>query len=579
VNSFRVLLFDALGNPRGELSREAGTLYSCTRSEEINGEHYLSIETEVHLEVGTRAVTKHKDGRWREWVVDEPGETHDTGTHARGTYHMCWSIQYDLQTVYGSIVELGMVSPAGARQALSAALDGTKRWRVGTCDVTTKASSVVMNADESAWDRLTTIVKRWGGEIDAEITVNDFGVTSRKVALLDHLGTKEATRRFEWGYDLTSITRTPDPGPYYCRVIPLGNGESEEAADGTTTYDVKMDITSSPAYVDNEKGLRHDSGSRYIRDVQSELLFRVSDGSGGYEYPCTVVSFSTEDQEELFELAKEDALSKTRPGISYTGSVVSFREAGMDVDGLGLGDEVHVVDLGFNPGVPLRIQERVLKMEIDELADTANLSIGRLNPSLERTLATVTRTIGTTDVSYNMPQWDASKYAVSTPTLSHYTVSKPNSDGLTYTVPTYDVSRPDYGSALSDLNTRLGAVEAVTGVGAGSSGSAALDDGIIHQLNGVQIGKGSVINFTTTSKNTSSGQSGTGSGSGSGYSPQQGPVKDSWGNAGAPTLYNQLMAGSGGFVDKGKKTAATWGNTSNKTLANTLFGGSGGFSN
>ncbi len=500
MGSLRVLIFDALGNPAGELSKDAGTLYSCTRSEEINGEHYLSLETTVHMEVGTRALTRHKDGRWREWVVDEPGETHDTGTHAKGSYHLCWSIQYDLQTVYGDIFEIGMVSPADARQALTAALDGTRRWKVGTCDVTTKASSVVMNSDESAWDRLTTIVKRWGGEIDAEIAVNDFGVTSRKVALLDHLGTKDATRRFEWGHDLTSITRTPDPGPYYCRVIPLGNGESEEAADGTTTYDVKLDISESPAYVDNSKGLRHDSGSRYIRDTQSEQLFRVSDGSGGYEYPCTVVSFSTDDLEELFELAKEDALSHTRPGISYTGSVVSFAEAGMDVDGLGLGDEVHVVDLGFNPGVPLRIQERVLKMEIDELADTANLSIGRLNPSLERTLATVTRTIGTTDVSYNMPQWDASKYTVSTPTLSHYTVSKPSSGGASYTVPTYDVERPNYGSAISDIDSRLDAVESATGTGVGAGG-----DGIIHTLNGVRLGSGSIISFSTTNSGSFNG--------------------------------------------------------------------------
>lgn len=556
---FRVLLFDGEGNPEGELSKESKTLDACTRSEELNAEHSLTITTVRHLEVGTRALTHHADGRWREWVVDEPGEVHDTGEHAVGTYHLCWSLQYDLQVVFGSIKELGMVTPATAKQALTAALDGTRRWTVGTCDVTTTASSVVMNNNESAWARITTIVRRWGGEVDSEISVNNFGVVSRKVALKKHLGSTEANRRFEWGYNLTSIRRDPDPGPYYCQIIPQGNGETEEAADGYTTYQVALEIDKRPYYFDSSKNIRHDANSRFLRDLEAESLFRVSDGKGGYEYPHTVISYSTDDDEELFELAKEDILSHTRPGVSYSGSVANFSKAGMDTDEICLGDEVQVIDLGFNPDIPLRIQERVLKMDIDEMGiDDAKLSIGRLTPTLERSLATITRTIGPVDISYNTPSWDSTKYPVTTPTLKVYEIERPSSGSVSYTVPSYNLEIPDYSSAISNLIDRVGAIEsgyvASTGSaidygGGGGGGSAVGKDGIIHQFNGVTMSTGT-INFTTAA-----GGGGSDSSSGSEQEVQPTPEEVAeqaakWGTALAGAAIAPFASGA---------AAAIWG--------------------
>lgn len=503
---FRVLLYRQDGTPEGELSKDAGTLLSCTRSEEINGEHSLTLTTERHLEVGTRALTRHADGRWREWVVDEPAETHDSGAHAVGTYHLCWSLQYDLQTVYGRILVVGVdagdagsygrvrrTTASDARSALGCAIDGTVRWAVGTVDVSTKARYVVMAEDTSAWDRLTTVVKYWGGEIDAEIGVGANGVTSRRVSLQRHLGSKVATRRFEWGFDLTGITRTPDPGPYYCRVIPLGNGESEDAGDGST-FNVGLDVSTAATFAVGD--LRHDRGSIYLRDTRSESVFRVADGRGGYEYPTCVISYSTDDVDELVTLSKADALSHTRPGISYSGSVANFAKAGMDTDGICLGDEVQVLDHGFNPDAALRVQERILSVEIDEMGvDDARLNIGKLNPKIERTIATVTKTIGTKSVSYNAPVWDSSKYAVETPDLSHYSIDPISSDGYSYEIPSVSYDIPDYGTAIADLQSQIGDMSV------GGSYSGVGGDDIVHKLNGVTLGSGSVIEFTTAAKN------------------------------------------------------------------------------
>ena len=564
---FRVLLFRQDGTPEGELSKDAGTLLSCTRSEEINGEHSLSLTTERHMEVGTRALTHHADGRWREWVVDEPAETHDTGDHAVGTYHLCWSLQYDLQATYGPIQAIGTspmptvnydhtyVSPdstgnlevnyhpltfnydydvdwtiaTSARTALSCAIEGSVMWGVGTCDVDANAYNVVMEADSSAWDRLTTVVKYWGGEVDAEIGVGVTGVTSRKVALRRHLGSTDARRRFEWGHDLTGITRTPDPGPYYCRYIPLGDGESEEMADGST-FEVPLSVRSEPTFVDSANGLRHDRGDVYIRDTQSELAFRKKGVDGRWEYPTTVVSFSTDDPAELMEMARQDVIYKTRPGISYSGDVANFAAAGMDTDGICLGDEVQVVDTGFNPDAALRVQERILKMEVDEMGvDDAKFDIGKLTPRLERTFATTIKTVGIKTVSYNKPIWDSTKFEEETPTLSHYKVGDYDSEGIEYNAPTVDYDIPDYGSAISDLQSQISDI-----YGGGADIGTGVGDDIIHQFNGVTMTEG-VINFTTASDTgdgqgffpKNPGQWGTNAASGKGSVFDKGP---SWGS-------------------------------------------------
>ena len=494
MRDFDVLLFDGLGNPLGKLStrsRGDNELRSCVRSEEINGEHSLTVETVRHLDVGTRALTRDTSGRWREWVVDSPDESHDSGEHAVGSYHMVWSLQYDLQSVCGSIQQPGMASPTTAKNALISALDGTNRWKAGTVDVTTKSGALM--AFDTAWDRLTTIVKRWGGEIDAEITVGETGVTSRKVALRQHLGSTTVRRRFEWAHNLTSIRRTPDTGPYFCRVIPLGNGDTEYADDDVTTFEWKLDI--SEVY----------GGRTYLRDTESEAVFRVSDGSGGYEYPTCIVEYSTDDPEELLAVAKEDLLTHTRPSVSYEATVEQFADAGMDVEGVSLGDEVQVVDMGFNPDAPLRVQERVIKVTVDELGkDDAQLTVGKFVPTLERTLTNMTQAIGEETVAKYVTQYETKNYYYQSPTLPTYTVTTPTSG--TYTVPTTAPTVSDLSGTVAELTTRVSAIESATGVSpvyyepsSGEyDGGVLIGDGWIHQINGVTVDS-ATVNFSTVS--------------------------------------------------------------------------------
>lgn len=492
----RIALYDRAGNSIGDLSREGGTLLSRVRSEEINGEHSLSITSTEHLEVGTRAVTQDFCGKMHEWVLDEADEMHDGSGHSR-SYHFSWSLQDDLKWVRGPIRQPGMSSPVNAKAALQAALAGTSRWSVGTVDVIGRTGIVM--AYDSAWDRLNTVVKHWGGEVDVEIGVDDFGVTSRKVCLRKHIGSTSAIRRFEWGHNLTSIRRTPSAGPYFCRLIPYGNGESATADDGTTTFSTKLEISSV------------NGGRNYLSDESSELLFRVSDGNGGWEYPTTTIDYSTDDVSLVLQYGKEDYESLVKPTISYEGTVSQFAAAGMDVEGVELGDEVQIVDYGFDPDIPLLLTERVIRIEADEFgSDDIRLTVGKFRPSLERMFKNLVESIG--EVQLDDQQLDPIDLVIEIPDPipAPDPIPIPDPDPI----PPYDEPVIEYKfddskiqANIGDIYSRIGEIESFVSAisdydfGGGSVSDIGTDfhiDGWTHMIDGVEKSSGTV-DFRTTS--------------------------------------------------------------------------------
>lgn len=388
----RVILFDRDMNPLPELSPDE--VFSRVRTEEINGEHSLVIMTTRRLQEGWRALTVDGTGKWREWVVTEIDEEHTSGDHALGTYHFVWSLQYDLTFSYyhdtGYAVSIGLATDTTAIEAAGHVLTGVHGWTVGACDAADIAAGTgCVFIRESAWSKLSKLVAIGGIEVDSEITVSPlYGVTARQLCLHAHLGVEDALRRFDWSEDLESIKRTPDPGPYYCRVVPLGKGQQEYGDDDETTFDYPLDIT-------EETGTEQNPGPYWIQDDDAAMAFRVKMLDGTYYYPTVAVDYDEDDPELLLNAAMEDLHNHTRPGVTYEASVVQFAEAGMSVQGLALGDEVQCVDLGFDPEAPLRIQGRVIKMEVDELSPETDtqLTIGQLRTNMTDVLVSLGQTL------------------------------------------------------------------------------------------------------------------------------------------------------------------------------------------
>lgn len=372
----RVIIYDHNADFVCELS--PNDVFGRVRVEEINGEHELTLITTRVLTEGMRVLTQDGTGKWREHVIYKPDRAHQKGENAIGTYTCMWSLQYDLMSVYADEhAEPGMGSQCTGMVALQAALDGQTRWSAGLSDVSAVAAGQgCVMIGVSAWDRLKLVVQRWHGEVDARIVVDGTSVTARYVDLRAHLGSETATRRFDWGEDLKDISRSPDPGPYYCRIIPLGRGQREYAEDDKTEFDWPVDIS-------EETG-----GVTYIQDDESAALFRVKNPDGTYHYPAKVVHYDEDDPELLYNAGLADLHNHTRPKVQYSANVVQLARAGMDVGGVELGDNTQCIDRGFDPDTPLAIEGRILRMEVDELAPSTDtqLTIGDLGLSWSRTI-------------------------------------------------------------------------------------------------------------------------------------------------------------------------------------------------
>lgn len=440
----RVILFDKDCMPLGDLP--PSDISSLVRTEQINGEHKLVIETSKVLQIGWRVLMRDKMGMWHEYVVSEADEEHSSGKQRTGTYNLVWSLQWDLTNWVkdGDLghAEPGMSQACTGAAAVSAALGGCPLWQAGNSDTSVVAGSGVVLIADNAWNNLASVANKWKGEVSVDIEVGMMGVTSRRVNLMaipvDENGaqiTPDAppTRRFEWGRDLTRIERMPDPGPYYCRIVPIGKSTKEyaegpgSASEDSVEFDWPMSLLSQPEYWPPKDShgdvIPQDfwDGHEYLTDPVTENVFRYRDGeSGDWVYPTCYVKYDKTDNDEnvdisddvelmYAEAAKDIRKGKyTQPKVTYEADVEQFALAGMDVTGVTLGDWVQCVDYGFNPDEPLAIELRITEIEVDELSGKMKLTVGEAKDTLVETIAKVKTE--TSDYKTTMRYMSTAKY-------------------------------------------------------------------------------------------------------------------------------------------------------------------------
>lgn len=350
-------------------------------TEELNGEHSLTIKTTQELQKTDRLLVQDSMGEWHEYVVLGITSTHKDGGGAVITEYYCtWSLMYDLSATYID-TQVGLVPgkesvPNPAREGLAAALSGTGRWTIGTVTVTVQSSASFYR--RSGWDGIQQVIDRWGGEVGATITVSRQGVVTRQVDLLAHTGTTEATRRFDYGHDVAGIKRTISDDVWPCRIVPLGRSVETEAGG----------YTRRPTIADANGGVV------WLQDDDMVPYTRIPDGQGGWEYPTAIVKNDTyEKPEDIKAWGLEHIHEYTKPIVSYEVDVKQYEQAGMHPHGVSLGDETIVVDGTLGDG-GLRIAARAIKIQGDLLDPTATkLTLGSRGTSLANQLGSITRGI------------------------------------------------------------------------------------------------------------------------------------------------------------------------------------------
>lgn len=367
----RYMIFDRWGNPLGDLPYAIKAI----RTRATDGTDTLDITTIGEINKDERIVFKDSMGRWAEYLCQSTQTARAAGMPVTVAY--CTGSIAELSRTY---IEDKRNRNANAKACLAKALEGT-RWAVGTVETGT----ITGTADLSFYhctvlEAIQKTADTYGLEVQTEYQPDPTGnqIGRRIIHLVEHRGTANTTKRFEYGKDLTQIKRDIDSGDVITRLYGWGKGieQTNDQGEATGGYSRKISF----ADVNN--------GKPYVQDDQALADWGIVGADGTRHHSEASVDFpDCEDPKELLALTKNALKTRTTPVVSYTADVTALGQAGYDPEGADVGDSVQIIDTSFTN--PLRLEGRILQIEEDlagSLADT-KITLGNIRQSYTQRLA------------------------------------------------------------------------------------------------------------------------------------------------------------------------------------------------
>lgn len=361
----RFALFDRFGKPLGDIA----TVLEATRTRATDGTDTLDITVIGEIGKDERIVFRDSMGRWAEYICQYPETERSTGRPVTTAY--CSGSVGELSRTY---IEDRRNRDATSVACATKALDGTK-WKTGTIQAGTSTHTADLSFyHTSTLAALDRVCNTFGLELSTRIEVSGNSVSARYVDLLEHRGQSVATRRFEYGRDLTSVKRTVDGDDVVTRLWCWGKGVEAAGEDGNATggYGRKIGISDV------------NDGKPYIDADASTLAQWGIIGADGKIHPAegSYENGDIDDPAKLLAAGKAYLAKASKPSISYTADVETLGKAGFDAAGVDVGDDVQIVDTTFTPA--LRLEGRVLKIEEDLIGgpDATKITLGNIRQTI-----------------------------------------------------------------------------------------------------------------------------------------------------------------------------------------------------
>ena len=323
----------------------------------LNGEDTVDITTTFPLKEGYRLVWQDLNGAPHEHVCQDP-----QGASAAGLPIYSDTALNSICELFGDYIEDKRPYGYSFQRALEVCLEPT-RWEVGTVDQPGTVSDGLTFYHTDCRSALNSILE-CGGELQTSITVGADGVTHRRVSILKHRGEANGHRRFSYGKDINSITRTEHWGAI---TACYGYGKGVETDAGG--YGRKLTF----GEINN--------GKDYVEDAEALKLYGRPDGNGGLKHVFgKYENSSCEDAQQLKDETQDYLDQHKTPGVTYEADVVDLVAMGRPWEGVGVGDDTQMVDGSFEP--TLRCQGRVTKQVIDMLGKTRTVTLGNVIESI-----------------------------------------------------------------------------------------------------------------------------------------------------------------------------------------------------
>lgn len=345
--------FNRWGDNLGRL-----TVSAATHTDALDGTDELNITCAEDLVKGDRVVWIDLQGVCHEHIVDTIDRAHDDDG-APETQAVCinsvnetWDDWLDDKRPSGSV-----------SVALSSILADT-RWEVGTCDQGGSASHTFYHI--SVREGIAELLETWGGELETTIVHNGAGIVARRVNIRALRGNQSSAKRFTWTKDLVSVKRSIASDNPKTRVYGYGKGvETEGGGYGRrlTFGDIN-------------------GGKDYVEDAEATAVWGHPDGEGGIlPAVASYVNEQCEDAAQLFQETKDYLEQVKEPKVTYTASVIDLYAFGRSWEGVGVGDDVAIIDKGFS-AEGVRLHGRVSQIERDLLTGDATVTFGTLTDTM-----------------------------------------------------------------------------------------------------------------------------------------------------------------------------------------------------
>lgn len=334
------------------------TVSAATHTDALDGTDELGITCAEDLVKGDRIVWIDLQGTCHEHIVDTIDRVHDDDG-APETQAICINSVNETWDDW-----LDDKRPSGSVAVALASILADTRWEVGTCDQGGSASRTFYH--ESVREGLAGIIETWGGELETLIVHDGASIVSRRVGVRAKRGNQSSAKRFTWTKDLVSVKRSVASDNPKTRVYGYGKGvETEGGGYGRrlTFGDIN-------------------NGKDYVEDAEATTVWGHPDGEGGIlPAVASYVNEQCEDAAQLLQETKDYLEQVKEPKVTYAASVIDLYAFGRSWEGVGVGDDVAIIDKGFS-AEGVRLHGRVSQIERDLLTGDATVTFGTLTDTM-----------------------------------------------------------------------------------------------------------------------------------------------------------------------------------------------------
>lgn len=348
--SKRFIHFNRFGAYLGEL-----TPMQATRTRNVDQCGVDKVEL-VLLDNGVdkydRIVFCDSMGRTCEWIVMSSRESRAKSVPVCTVN--CYGSMQELSRHFMPTLRRG--SNDTPEQALAKALEGT-RWSVGQCDEGSGEYSVY---HQSSLASVKDIAEAYKMEVEPviELSADGNSIAKRSVCLVKRLGRASTALRLDYGSGLSGIDRVLSADDVVTRLYCYGKGVQTTDDDGNETGGYSRKITFADI----------NGGKEYIQDDSLLEVWGVPGPDGSLVHTEGIFEDGDcEDKAVLLAEGRAALAERSKPIVSYEGTVETLDRAGFDASACDLGDNLQMVDTTFPK--PLRLSGRVLEIVEDLLGD------------------------------------------------------------------------------------------------------------------------------------------------------------------------------------------------------------------